>query len=159
MENNTTKDLPSIMAGDPQRLRQIMLNLAGNAVKYTRKGQVAVTITCPETTETHHILKLVVEDTGPGMTEDTLKKLFQPFYQADDGTVRQSKGTGLGLSITRELVELMDGDINVESSPGEGTRVEVSLMLEKEQDMENGRKTEADASHQHGLRTGKRGTP
>ena len=125
------EDLPQKVVGDPQRLRQILLNLAGNAVRFTEEGQVHITVTCPESPRDHHILHLVVEDTGTGMTEKILEKLFQPFYQADDGSVRQSKGTGLGLVITRELVKLMGGRIQVESTLGKGTRVEATLQLMK----------------------------
>ena len=137
-QNNTQlkvtidNNLPHQVKGDPDRLRQILLNLGGNAVKFTRNGQVHMAVTCRETVPDHHAMKLVVEDTGPGMTRETLDKLFQPFYQADDGSVPQSKGTGLGMPITRELVELMDGTIQVESSSGKGTRVEVDLVLMKE---------------------------
>jgi len=125
-----TENLPHHVVGDPDRLRQIILNLGGNAVKFTEEGQVHMTIECQETTENHH-LRLVVEDTGPGMTQETLAKLFQPFYQADDGTVPQTKGTGLGMAITRELVDLMDGEIKVTSTLGKGTRVEVGVKLFK----------------------------
>ena len=131
LEVTLGEDLPQKVVGDPQRLRQIILNLGGNAVKFTEEGRVHITLTCPETTEDCHTLQLVVEDTGPGMTEDTLSKLFQPFYQADDGSIPQSKGTGLGMPITRELVELMNGQIQVKSTPGEGTRVEVLLKMSK----------------------------
>ena len=121
-------NLPHKVLADPDRLRQIILNLGGNAIKFTQKGGVHIAIHCEETPQHHH-LKLVVEDTGIGMTPKTLEKLFQPFYQADDGSVPQSKGTGLGLAITRELVELMDGDIKITSTPGVGTRVEVNVKL------------------------------
>ena len=135
MQLTLAENLPQKVLGDPQRLRQILLNLGGNAVKFTEEGWVHITLTCPKSSQDHHILHLVVEDTGAGMTEGTLKKLFKPFYQADDGTVRQTKGTGLGLVITRELVELMGGRIQVDSTLGKGTRVEVALMLENEQDV------------------------
>lgn len=131
MQLTFAKDLPQQVVGDPNRLRQILLNLGGNAVKYTEEGQVNITLTCRLTTEKHHTLQLVVEDTGTGMTEETLAKLFLPFYQADDGSVSQSKGTGLGMSITKELVELMKGQIQVDSTLGKGTRVVVQLMVGK----------------------------
>lgn len=121
-------NLPHKVLADPDRLRQIILNLGGNAIKFTQNGGVHIAIHCEEATHHHH-LKLVVEDTGIGMTPKTLEKLFQPFYQADDGSAPQSKGTGLGLAITRELVELMDGDIKITSTPGVGTRVEVNVKL------------------------------
>ncbi len=131
LEVKMDKNLPHQMEGDPDRLRQIILNLGGNAVKFTQKGQVHITIRCLETTQDHHILQLVVEDNGPGMTQETLEKLFQPFYQADDGSIPQSKGTGLGMAITRELVDRMGGHIHVESKLGEGTWVDVNLKLNK----------------------------
>ncbi|SMP71380.1 PAS domain S-box protein [Anoxynatronum buryatiense] len=130
LEITLADNLPRKVLADPDRLRQIILNLGGNAIKFTEKGQVHITIQCEETTQYHH-LKLVVEDTGRGMTQETLKKLFRPFYQADDGSVSQSKGTGLGLAITRELVDLMGGDIKINSTPGVGTRVEVNVKLPK----------------------------
>lgn len=140
MENNIhlqvkmDSNLPHQVEGDPDRLRQIILNMGGNAVKFTRKGQVHIAIGCPETNQDHHTLQLVVEDTGRGMTRETLDKLFLPFYQADDGSTPQSKGTGLGMPITRELVELMDGQIQVDSTPGKGTRIKVLLLLRKAAD-------------------------
>ena len=127
--------MPGEVEGDPDRLRQIILNLGGNAVKFTQEGQVHITIQCLETTEKHHILKLIVEDTGPGMTQDALNKLFQPFYQTDDGSIPQSKGTGLGMVITQELVELMGGEICVDSTLGKGTSVELTVELNKVTDM------------------------
>ena len=129
LEIEMDKNLPRQVKGDPDRLRQIILNLGGNGVKFTEKGQVRIAIRCPESTIEEHLLKLVVEDSGSGMTEEVLKNLFQPFYQGDDGSSPQSKGTGLGLSITRELVELMGGEIQVDSTLNVGTRVEVSLKL------------------------------
>jgi len=125
------ENLPNLVEGDPDRLRQIVLNIGGNAVKFTLEGQVHIIVRCLETNEQHHTLQLVVEDTGPGMTRETLDKLFLPFYQADDGGTPQCKGTGLGMTITRELVELMGGEIMIDSTPGVGTRAEVMLMLDK----------------------------
>ncbi len=131
---NVEDHMPPQVEGDPDRLRQILLNLGGNAVKFTQEGQVNITIQCLETTEEKHTLQMAVEDTGPGMTRETLDKLFMPFYQVDDGSTSQSKGTGLGMTITQELVELMGGHIQAESTPGRGTRVEVRLMLNKVRD-------------------------
>lgn len=135
LEMTMDKNLPNQVEGDPNRLRQIVLNLGGNAVKFTQEGQVRIAIRCLETTEEHHTLELVVEDTGPGMKRETLDKLFMPFYQADDGIAPQSKGTGLGMTITRELVELMGGQIKVDSTPGKGTRMEVLLILNRVTDL------------------------
>lgn len=123
------EQVPVDVLGDPDRLRQIILNLGGNAVKYTQAGQVSIAVNCLETTQHHHLIKLVVEDTGAGMAPETLEKLFRPYYQVDTGVTPQAKGTGLGLAITRELVELMGGRIEVESALGNGTKVEVFLKL------------------------------
>lgn len=123
--------LPRKVVGDSQRFRQILLNLAGNAVKFTEQGHIVTTLVCQQNFHSHHQLRLVVEDTGPGMTKETLHKLFQPFYEANDGSVEQPKGTGLGLVITRELIELMGGQILVKSTIGKGTKVEVTLPVGK----------------------------
>lgn len=131
LELSLDRNLPPKVVGDAQRLRQIILNLAGNAIKYTPKGRVAINLTCLETREEHHALQLVVEDTGLGMSEQRLEKLFQPFYQVEDISATQDGGTGLGMAITKELVDLMDGEIQVDSTLGEGTRVMVQLMLGK----------------------------
>lgn len=147
------EDLPQKVVGDPQRLRQIILNLAGNALKFTESGRVILTVKTVENQETQYILDLVVEDTGPGMTEETLKNLFKPFYQADDGSIRQTKGTGLGMPITWELVNLMGGKIRVESSLGKGTRVEVRLMLEKDPSTLHSSSLEMEVSKNTGLET------
>ena len=127
-------DMPRFVEGDPDRLRQIILNLGGNALKFTKEGEVHITIQCWEASENQYMFQLVVEDTGQGMTQETLEKLFLPFYQADDGSVPQSKGTGLGMTITQELVELMGGQIHAESLYGQGTKVEVSVMFKKTRD-------------------------
>ncbi|THB67336.1 MAG: hypothetical protein D6B26_01715, partial [Spirochaetaceae bacterium] len=131
VQTELADDLPDTVAGDPQRLRQIVMNLAGNAVKYTETGHIRISANCTESSADQVIFKLEIEDTGPGMSPETVKKIFQPFYQADDGTTRQSKGTGLGMAITHELVELMKGSIQIDSQPGQGTRVLVSLLLDK----------------------------
>ena len=131
LEITLDNNLPHQVLADPDRLRQIIVNLGGNAIKFTEEGQVHITIQCLDSTENQHHLQLVVEDTGLGMTQNTQEKLFRPFYQSDDGSAFQSKGTGLGLAITRELVELMGGEIKIISTPEVGTRVEVNVKLFK----------------------------
>ncbi|MCA9003532.1 MAG: hypothetical protein KDB61_16525, partial [Planctomycetes bacterium] len=117
--------LPDKVIGDPTRLRQVVLNLLGNAVKFTRRGHILV-----RAMPIQDGVRFEVRDTGPGIAREHLSKLFQPFVQEDSSTTRQFGGTGLGLSISRELVELMHGRIGVESTPGEGSVFWAEIPLE-----------------------------
>ena len=114
--------LPATCLSDPVRLAQILQNLLGNGIKFTHQGAVTLSVS-----HTGERLLFTVDDTGIGMTEDQLTRLFTPFEQADTSTVRNFGGTGLGLAITRRLVELMSGEIQVTSRPGQGTRFQVWL--------------------------------
>jgi PAS domain S-box-containing protein len=115
------RGVPASVLGDPQRIRQCLVNLIGNAVKFTETGEIAVTISPVRVDgETSHI-RFAVRDTGIGMSSESIKSLFQPFVQADESATRRFGGTGLGLSIVRRLVELMGGEIGVESQPGRGS--------------------------------------
>ncbi len=119
--------------GDPSRLRQILLNLAGNAVKFTEEGRVSIKVRPAARGEPSHAaamrLVFTVADTGIGMNSDQMGRLFQKFTQADNSITRRFGGTGLGLAICRQLVELMGGDIQVESRLGEGSRFSFTLEL------------------------------
>ena len=115
-------DVPPVVCGDPGRLRQILLNLVGNAIKFTDTGEVVVRATVDEEIEGALVVRLEVIDTGVGLTPDEQARVFESFTQADASTTRRYGGTGLGLTICRQLVELMGGELGVESQPGEGSR-------------------------------------
>lgn len=123
-------DVPPRLHGDPLRLRQILLNLLGNAVKFTEQGEVAVAIGCVSQDMGRDTLQIVVRDTGIGMTTKQLQQLFMPFQQADSSITRRYGGTGLGLVITQRLVALMGGGISVSSSYGKGSTFSATVMLQ-----------------------------
>jgi two-component system sensor histidine kinase/response regulator len=113
--------LPTLVKGDAGRIRQILLNLAGNAIKFTTKGEVSLEIKVLETGKNGTRVRCEVRDTGIGIPADRLQSLFVPFMQVDTSTTRRFGGTGLGLSIVRRLVELMGGETGVESVVGQGS--------------------------------------
>ncbi len=117
----TAPDVPLSLIGDPLRLGQILLNLTNNAVKFTENGEIVINTHLVDRSEDRVILSFSVKDTGIGMTAEQAAKLFQPFTQADTSTTRKFGGTGLGLTISKRLVEMMDGEIGVESEPGKGS--------------------------------------
>ena len=116
-----TKDVPFNLSGDPMRLGQILINLVNNAVKFTDNGEIVLYVKVNEIKDDKISLQFEVKDTGIGMTKEQLEGLFQSFSQADTSTSRKYGGTGLGLSISKQLVELMDGKIWVESEYGNGS--------------------------------------
>ncbi len=118
-----SKDIPRVLVGDPVRLGQVLTNLAGNAVKFTKSGEVVISAGLVEKIGEPPVVKVrfEVRDTGIGMTREQISRLFQPFTQADSTITRRYGGTGLGLSISKRLVEMMGGEIDVESEPGKGS--------------------------------------
>jgi len=115
--------IPSRLVGDPARLRQVLLNLAGNAIKFTEQGEVHLSVRLEETSEDQDVqLVFEVRDTGPGIAPERMPYLFEKFTQADGSTTRRHGGSGLGLTIAKKLVERMGGEIGVDSAPGKGAR-------------------------------------
>jgi two-component system, sensor histidine kinase and response regulator len=127
-------DLPTALRGDPSRLRQVLLNLASNAVKFTEKGEVAIRARLapgPEAADAPVAVRFEVTDTGIGVAEDDRQRLFEPFSQADASTTRRFGGTGLGLAISHRLVTSMGGRIGFHSEPGRGSTFWFTLSLDR----------------------------
>jgi PAS domain S-box-containing protein len=124
-------DLPAALRGDPGRIRQVLLNLAGNAVKFTAEGEVVVGARLVAEDASRATLRLSVQDSGIGIAAERHAAIFEAFTQADGSSTRKYGGTGLGLSISRQLTELMGGRIEMTSEPGKGSRFEIVLTLEK----------------------------
>jgi len=122
-------DLPTRLIGDPLRLRQILLNYASNAVKFTDRGEIALTVRVQERTDEHVVLYFALRDTGIGLTPEQQGRLFESFEQAEAATTRKYGGTGLGLAICRRLAEMMGGEVGVESAVGQGSTFWFTVRL------------------------------
>ncbi len=116
------EDIPKIIIGDPGRLRQILINIVGNAIKFTEKGEIGLYAKLNRKESGKTVIDFTISDTGIGIPQDKLKSIFDPFTQADGSTTRKFGGTGLGLTITRNLIGLMHGDVYVTSELGKGSK-------------------------------------
>ncbi|PTN31541.1 response regulator [Desulfonatronum sp. SC1] len=130
-------ETPTLLRGDPGRLRQILLNLCGNAIKFTADGEVVTEVALERTTEDGVLIRFAVRDTGIGIPEEKLAEIFAPFHQADASVSRNFGGTGLGLTISKRLVEMMGGSLGVESTEGQGSTFWFTAALGR-QDREDG---------------------
>lgn len=128
---SATTDVPALMHGDPGRLRQILTNLVGNALKFTSAGGVSVRLARLPDRAGRLVLHIEVQDTGIGISPENLGRIFVPFEQADSTTTRKYGGTGLGLAICKQLVELMDGTISVNSAENEGATFSLEIVVDR----------------------------
>ena len=122
LTSNISGGVPGQLQGDPSRLRQVLLNLVGNAIKFTSTGGVSLRISMVHASALGMKLLFEIEDTGIGVSPETKAQLFQPFVQADGSITRKYGGTGLGLTISKQLIEMMGGEVGVDGEPGKGSR-------------------------------------
>lgn len=120
-----------LVKGDGDRLRQVLLNLVGNSIKFTEKGEVVIEVSIVKAKRDNIKVSFKVSDTGIGISEEQQRKIFSPFVQADESTTRKYGGTGLGLSISKHIIEMMYGEMKMESALGEGTRISFTLDFEQ----------------------------
>lgn len=130
-------DIPEYIIGDSHRLRQVLLNLVSNAIKFTERGEVVLTVKLKRTLADDIVLEFEVTDTGIGIPEDKISKLFNAFTQVDSSTTRKYGGTGLGLVISERLIKLMGGSINVKSEFGKGTIFSFTVACKAKEDLKN----------------------
>jgi two-component system, sensor histidine kinase and response regulator len=129
LDSRIANEVPEVLVGDPLRLRQILVNLVGNAVKFTTRGEVAVGVSLESVGEQNVRLRFTIRDTGVGIPPEKLKVIFEAFSQADNSSTRKFGGTGLGLTISSRLVELMNGEIWAESNSGSGSQFQFTAQF------------------------------
>ncbi len=132
----TDDNVPNLVRGDPGRIRQILTNLVGNAIKFTHQGEVMLHVGCIEETDEEVMLKFTIKDTGIGIPQDKIGGLFQKFSQVDASMTRKYGGTGLGLAISKDLVEMMQGSIGVESEYGKGSTFWFTIRIKKQKSVQ-----------------------
>ena len=125
---------PVALKGDPSRIRQVLMNLVGNAIKFTETGEIVVQVTVEKDQDEEVVIRVAVTDTGIGLSEEAQGRLFQSFTQADSSTTRKYGGTGLGLAICKQIVTRMGGDIGVKSSVGNGSEFWFTVALQRQKD-------------------------
>ncbi|MCU0596669.1 MAG: ATP-binding protein, partial [Desulfobacterota bacterium] len=141
------KAVPPMLRGDPKRFRQVLINLLGNAAKFTEAGQIGLRLSVAQNTDGKVKLLAEVRDTGIGIAEDQWKRIFEPFRQIDGSPGRKYEGTGLGLSIAKKLVELMEGEIWVESTVGQGSVFRFTVWMVRSRREPDSKATAREASH------------
>lgn len=137
LQFHISEDLPRSLLGDETRLRQILFNVVGNAVKFTESGHVRIEAEPLTNIDTSKLYVLFsIHDTGPGITDETLNTIFEPFVQAEGSYIRKHQGAGLGLSIVRRLIQMMHGEMAIDNTPGIGTTMYISIPFEIHEDTE-----------------------
>ena len=137
-------DVPALLQGDPGRLRQVLINLVGNAIKFTEKGEISVRASLLCETDADSLIRFSVRDTGIGIPREKQDALFEKFTQVDASATRKYGGTGLGLAISRQLVRMMGGDVSLDSTEGQGSEFSFAVRLRKQPQQEMGEARQAD---------------